>query len=78
TNNVYAVDKQVSPAMTKKMQAIGSAEKSQPGGWQVSQVTPEAQRSVSMVLYQMHAADKLNNLHEVRTHVVAGTHYAFE
>ncbi len=27
TNNVYAVDKQVSPAMKKKMQAICSAEK---------------------------------------------------
>ncbi|EGQ7859163.1 cystatin [Vibrio parahaemolyticus] len=78
TNNVYAVEKQVSPAMKKKMQAICSADKSQPGGWQVSQVTPEAQRSLSMVLYQMNAEDKLKNINEVRTQVVAGTHYAFE
>lgn len=67
TNNVYAVDKQVSPAMKKKMQAICSAEKSQPGGWQVSQVTPEAQRSLSMVLYQMNAEDKLKK-HQRSTH----------
>ncbi|CAE6932942.1 hypothetical protein ACOMICROBIO_GDFFDHBD_02722 [Vibrio sp. B1REV9] len=76
--HALAVDKQMSKEMKKKMQAICAPEKGLAGGWQVSKVTPDAERSLSMVLHQMNALDKLKQINEVRTQVVAGTRYAIE
>jgi hypothetical protein len=75
--NALSVDKQMSSAMKSKMRSICSATDEQ-GHWQVAQATPDARRSLNMVLYQMNADDKLKAIHEVRTKMVGGTHYAFE
>ncbi|MGS6583488.1 cystatin [Vibrio diabolicus] len=75
--NALAVDKQVSSAMKSKMRSICSTTDKQ-GHWQLAQATPDARRSLNMVLYQMNADDKLKAIHEVRTKMVGGTHYAFE
>ncbi|MFH4705039.1 cystatin [Vibrio alginolyticus] len=71
--NALAVDKQMSSAM----RSICSATNEQ-GRWQLAEATPDARRSLNMVLYQMNADDKLKAIHEVRTKMVGGTHYAFE
>ncbi|WP_272165375.1 cystatin [Vibrio diabolicus] len=75
--NALAVDKQMSSAMKSKMRSICSATDEQ-GHWQFAEATPDARRSLNMVLYQMNADDKLKAIHEVRTKMVGGTHYAFE
>ncbi len=75
--NALAVDKQMSSAMKSKMRSICSATNEQ-GRWQLAEATPDARRSLNMVLYQMNADDKLKTIHEVRTKMVGGTHYAFE
>ena len=75
--NALAVDKQMSSAMKSKMRSICSATDEQ-GHWQLAEATPDARRSLNMVLYQMTADDKLKAIHEVRTKMVGGTHYAFE
>ncbi|MCG9231403.1 cystatin [Vibrio diabolicus] len=75
--NALSVDKQMSSAMKSKMRSICSTTDKQ-GHWQVAQATPDARRSLNMVLYQMNADDKLKAIHEVRTKMVGGTHYAFE
>ncbi|MCF7369344.1 cystatin [Vibrio sp. J2-3(2022)] len=75
--NALSVDKQMSSAMKSKMRSICSTKDDQ-GHWQVAQATPDARRSLNMVLYQMNADDKLKAIHEVRTKMVGGTHYAFE
>ncbi|MDW1901490.1 MULTISPECIES: cystatin [Vibrio] len=75
--NALAVDKQMSSAMKSKMRSICSATNEQ-GRWQLAEATPDARRSLNMVLYQMNADDKLKAIHEVRTKMVGGTHYAFE
>ncbi|WP_447066167.1 cystatin [Vibrio alginolyticus] len=75
--NALAVDKQMSSAMKSKMRSICSAINEQ-GHWQLAEATPDARRSLNMVLYQMNADDKLKAIHEVRTKIVGGTHYAFE
>ena len=59
------------------MRSICSATNEQ-GHWQLAEATPDARRSLNMVLYQMNADDKLRAIHEVRTKMVGGTHYAFE
>lgn len=38
--NALAVDKQMSPGLKKKMQAICGSKGGVPGGWQVAKVTP--------------------------------------
>ncbi|HDM8155304.1 TPA: cystatin [Vibrio harveyi] len=76
--STFAVDKQMSPALKKKMQAICSSQGGVPGGWQVAKVTPDAERSLSMILHQMNATDKLKQINDVRTQIVGGTHYAME
>lgn len=73
-----AVDKQMSPALKKKMQAICDSKEGIPGGWQIAKVTPDAERSLSMILHQMNATDKLKQINDVRTQIVGGTHYAME
>ncbi|HHF3081793.1 TPA: cystatin [Vibrio diabolicus] len=75
--NALSVDKQMSSAMKSKMRSICSTKDDQ-GHWQLAQATPDARRSLNMVLYQMNADDKLKAIHEVRTKMVGGTHYAFE
>ncbi|WP_215810459.1 cystatin [Vibrio alginolyticus] len=75
--NALAVDKQMSSAMKSKMRSICSATNEQ-GRWQLAEATPDARRSLNMVLYQMNADDKLKAIHEVRTKMVGSTHYAFE
>ncbi|EPN4954750.1 cystatin [Vibrio antiquarius] len=75
--NALSVDKQMSSAMKSKMRSICSTTDKQ-GHWQLAQATPDARRSLNMVLYQMNADDKLKAIHEVRTKMVGGTHYAFE
>ncbi|MEI8629348.1 cystatin [Vibrio sp. M60_M70] len=75
--NTLSVDKQMSSAMKSKMRSICSTTDKQ-GHWQIAQVTPDARRSLNMVLYQMNADDELKAIHEVRTKMVGGTHYAFE
>lgn len=75
--NALAVDKQMSSTMKSKMRSICSATNEQ-GHWQLAEATPDARRSLNMVLYQMNADDKLKAIHEVRTKMVGGTHYAFE
>ncbi|MGY5837958.1 cystatin [Vibrio chemaguriensis] len=75
--NALSVDKQMSSAMKSKMRSICSTTDKQ-GHWQLAEATPDARRSLNMVLYQMNADDKLNAIHEVRTKMVGGTHYAFE
>ncbi|MCJ0883385.1 cystatin [Vibrio sp. CCB-PB317] len=75
--NALSVDKQMSSAMKGKMRSICSTTDKQ-GHWQLAQATPDARRSLNMVLYQMNADDKLKAIHEVRTKMVGGTHYAFE
>ncbi|AVH29340.1 cystatin [Vibrio diabolicus] len=75
--NALAVDKQMSSAMKSKMRSICSTTDKQ-GHWQLAEATPDARRSLNMVLYQMNADDKLKAIHEVRTKMVGGTHYAFE
>ncbi|MED5503846.1 MAG: cystatin [Pseudomonadota bacterium] len=77
-NSATAVGKQMPPALKKKMQAICGAQGGVPGGWQVAKVTPDAERSLSMILYQMNATDKLKQINDVRTQVVGGIHYAME
>ncbi|MGD1465826.1 cystatin [Vibrio harveyi] len=76
--STFAVDKQMSPALKKKMQAICSSQGGVPGGWQIAKVTPNAERSLSMILHQMNATDKLKQINDVRTQVVGGIHYAME
>lgn len=76
--NALAVDKQMSPSLKKKMQAICGSKGGVPGGWQVAKVTPDAERSLSMILHQMNATDKLKQINDVRTQIVGGTHYAME
>ncbi|WP_330471866.1 cystatin [Vibrio harveyi] len=76
--STFAVDKQMSPALKKKMQAICSSQGGIPGGWQIAKVTPDAERSLSMILHQMNATDKLKQINDVRTQVVGGIHYAME
>ncbi|EKM19554.1 cystatin domain protein [Vibrio harveyi] len=76
--STFAVDKQMSPALKKKMQAICSSQVGVPGGWQIAKVTPDAERSLSMILHQMNATDKLKQINDVRTQVVGGIHYAME
>ena len=76
--STFAVDKQMSPALKKKMQAICSSQGGVPGGWQIAKVTPDAERSLSMILHQMNATDKLKQINDVRTQVVGGIHYAME
>ncbi|MGR5231066.1 cystatin [Vibrio rotiferianus] len=76
--STFAVDKQMSPALKKKMQAICSSQGDVPGGWQIAKVTPDAERSLSMILHQMNATDKLKQINDVRTQVVGGIHYAME
>ncbi|CAH1594727.1 Cystatin [Vibrio owensii] len=76
--NTLAVDKQMSPGLKKKMQAICGSKGGVPGGWQVAKVTPDAERSLSMILHQMNATDKLKQINDVRTQIVGGTHYAME
>ena len=75
--NALVVDKQMSSAMKSKMRSICSATDER-GHWQLAEATPDARRSLNMVLYQMNADDKLKAIHEVRTKMVGGTHYAFE
>ncbi|HHX8436282.1 TPA: cystatin [Vibrio diabolicus] len=75
--NALSVDKQMSSAMKSKMRSICSTTDKQ-GHWQLAEATPDARRSLNMVLYQMNADDKLKAIHEVRTKMVGGTHYAFE
>lgn len=75
--NTLSVDKQMSSAMKSKMRSICSTTDKQ-GHWQIAEATPDARRSLNMVLYQMNADDKLKAIHEVRTKMVGGTHYAFE
>ncbi|EGQ9215378.1 cystatin [Vibrio alginolyticus] len=75
--NALAVDKQMSSAMKSKMRSTCSATDER-GHWQLAEATPDARRSLNMVLYQMNADDKLKAIHEVRTKMVGGTHYAFE
>ncbi|MCS0324077.1 cystatin [Vibrio diabolicus] len=75
--NALSVDKQMSSAMKSKMRSICSTTEEQ-GHWQIAEATPDARRSLNMVLYQMNADDKLKAIHEVRTKMVGGTHYAFE
>ncbi|HHF2957514.1 TPA: cystatin [Vibrio diabolicus] len=75
--NALSVDKQMSSAMKSKMRSICSATNEQ-SHWQLAEATPDARRSLNMVLYQMNADDKLKAIHEVRTKMVGGTHYAFE
>ncbi|MGR5415852.1 cystatin [Vibrio diabolicus] len=75
--NALSVDKQMSSAMKSKMRSICSTTDKQ-GHWQIAEATPDARRSLNMVLYQMNADDKLKAIHEVRTKMVGGTHYAFE
>lgn len=75
--NALSVDKQMSSAMKSKMRSICSTTDKQ-GHWQLAEATPDARRSLNMVLYQMNADDKLKAIHEVRTKMVSGTHYAFE
>lgn len=75
--NALSVDKQMSSAMKSKMRSICSTTDDQ-GHWQFAEATPDARRSLNMVLYQMNADDKLKAIHEVRTKMVGGTHYAFE
>ncbi|PFG58515.1 hypothetical protein ATG66_1066 [Vibrio sp. ES.051] len=77
-HNAFAVSNQMSSAMKNKMQSICYPTKELSGGWQMAKVTPAAERSLSMVLYQMNATDKLKAINEVRTQMAAGTHYAFE
>ncbi|WJT10495.1 cystatin [Vibrio harveyi] len=76
--STFAVDKQMSPALKKKMQAICSSQGGVSGGWQIAKVTPDAERSLSMILHQMNATDKLKQINDVRTQVVGGIHYAME
>ncbi|NOI70931.1 cystatin [Vibrio owensii] len=76
--NALAVDKQMSPGLKKKMQAICGSKGGVPGGWQMAKVTPDAERSLSMILHQMNATDKLKQINDVRTQIVGGTHYAME
>ncbi|HDM8055492.1 cystatin [Vibrio harveyi] len=76
--STFAVDKQMSPALKKKMQAICGSQGGVPGGWQIAKVTPDAERSLSMILHQMNATDKLKQINDVRTQVVGGIHYAME
>ncbi|ENM6363651.1 cystatin [Vibrio alginolyticus] len=75
--NALAVDKQMSSAMKSKMRSICSTTDEQ-GHWQLAEATPDARRSFNMVLYQMNADDKLKAIHDVRTQIVGGTHYAME
>ncbi|MCS0334821.1 cystatin [Vibrio diabolicus] len=75
--NALSVDKQMSSAMKSKMRSICSTTDKQ-GHWQFAEATPDARRSLNIVLYQMNADDKLKAIHEVRTKMVGGTHYAFE
>ncbi|MGR5236409.1 cystatin domain-containing protein [Vibrio alfacsensis] len=77
-SSALAVDKQMSQEMKQKMRAICSPEKGLAGGWKVSEVTPDARRSLNMVLHQMNATDKLKQINQVRTQVVAGIRYAIE
>ncbi len=67
----------MSSAIKSKMRSICSATDEQ-GRWRLAEATPDARRSLNMVLYQMNADDKLKAIHEVRTKMVGGTHYAFE
>lgn len=52
--------------------------KSMPGGWSVSQITPEAQQAIDTVMAQMNTASPLKEVNEVRTQVVNGVNYAIE
>lgn len=48
------------------------------GGWNVSELIPEAQQAVDTLLNQMNTASKLKEVNEIRTQVVNGINYAIE
>lgn len=52
--------------------------KPMPGGWSVSEITPDAQRAIDTVMSQMNTASPLKQVNEVRTQVVNGVNYAIE
>ncbi|EGA64224.1 hypothetical protein VIBR0546_02785 [Vibrio brasiliensis LMG 20546] len=49
-----------------------------PGGWSVSEITPDSQRAIDTVMSQMNTASPLKQVNEVRTQVVNGVNYAIE
>lgn len=49
-----------------------------PGGWSVSQITPDVQQAIDTVMAQMNTASPLKEVNEVRTQVVNGINYAIE
>jgi Cystatin domain len=46
------------------------------GGWNKTEVTPEVEMALDLVLKQMNTSAKLEKILEVRTQVVAGINYA--
>ncbi|WP_040896153.1 cystatin domain-containing protein [Vibrio brasiliensis] len=52
--------------------------KPMPGGWSVSEITPDSQRAIDTVMSQMNTASPLKQVNEVRTQVVNGVNYAIE
>ncbi|NOI91629.1 2-oxoglutarate dehydrogenase [Vibrio splendidus] len=48
------------------------------GGWSKSDITPQAEQALNVVLGQMNIAAELKQILSVRTQVVAGLNYAIE
>mgnify|MGYP006235683817 CR=1 FL=1 len=77
-NDALAGDEQMSSNLSKELRAVCRAQGSAPRGWRDAKVTPDAKRSLTVILHQMNATGKLKQINNVRTKRVGGIHYAME
>ncbi|NVD07784.1 pyruvate dehydrogenase [Vibrio sp. JPW-9-11-11] len=49
-----------------------------PGGWQTSDITPDVQAAVNVLMTHMGSRSELQSVDQVLTQVVSGTNYAIE
>ncbi len=62
----------------KTAEAICKARESMPGGWTQSEVTPEVQKAVELVIRGMEKPAKLKKMLAVYSQIVNGVNYALE
>ena len=62
----------------KTAEAICKAKDTLPGGWTKSEVTPEVQKAVNLVIKGMEKPAKLKKMLAVHSQIVNGVNYALE
>ncbi|MFK0570541.1 cystatin domain-containing protein [Endozoicomonas sp.] len=70
--------KEEPPVENKTAEAICNTKESMPGGWTRSEVTPEVQKAMDLVLKGMKKPAKLKKIISVHSQVVSGVNYALE